>query len=53
MTLLRVVAVDLVARLTNLLHDEEVLVRLDYSFNAGYDVIWYHHEAVTLIRIGS
>jgi hypothetical protein len=47
-TLLRVVAVDLIARLTDLLHHDELLVRLDYPLDARYDAIRYHQEAVSL-----
>jgi hypothetical protein len=47
-TLLRVIPVDLLSRLTDLLDHDKRRVRLNYSLNTPYDVIRYHQEAVTL-----
>jgi len=49
-TFLRVVPIDLVSSLTDLLNHNKGLVRLDYPLNARYDVIRYHEEAVSLSK---
>jgi hypothetical protein len=49
-TLLRVIPIDLVSSLTDLLNHNKRLVPLDYPLNARYDVIGYHEEAVSLSK---
>ena len=48
MTLLRVIPIDLVSSLTDLLNHNKRLVPLDYPLNARYEAIRYHEEAESL-----
>src|SRR2546423_5398896 len=46
--LLRVIAIDLVACLTDLLHDKKLRLALQDSFDLGFFVSWDHDEPVAL-----